>query len=202
MFISLPNVIFAVKASAQNVCVFGYQWKMLELSSPLINVLSHLRQCLSGTKLLLCRVQRCYSKFFLGKLRMSYSHRGGECPTDHHSPLEAGGCGSGLKDVLVYCWHSLCLAKTLIRVERFHSDVECKTQVDVTNSLLLLFQSFHLISFFLKICVIWISSRKRRVKWNLTHKSLNVCLDFKSWGVDHIVSTWTSSIQKVCRYIA
>lgn len=29
MFISLPNVIFAVKASAQNVCVFGYQWKLL-----------------------------------------------------------------------------------------------------------------------------------------------------------------------------
>lgn len=55
--------------------------------------------------------------------------------------------------------------------------------------------------FFLKMCVLWISSRKRRVKWNLKDKSINVCLAFKSWGVDHIVSDWTFSIQKIYSYI-
>lgn len=62
---------------------------------------------------------------------------------------------------------------------------------------------FHFFTFhFLKICVLWSSRRKRRVKWNVTDNSINVCLAFKSWGVDQIIPAWTFSIWKSYGYLA
>lgn len=129
---------------------------------------------------------------------MSYFHWGGMCPTDHRCPVGESGA---LKDVCH--WYFLCLTTALVRVETFYSDASFKTQLDsVTNSYCYChFNFFHLNFSFPKICVLWISSKKRRAKWNLTDNSINVCLGLKSWGVDHIVSSWTFNIRRLYSYI-